>query len=123
MLNLQKSKPKSTHHIICRGKQITQFESRIHAILLTVRSYKYILFSAMVQIQPGKVSTYGGIARALHSGPRCVGQTLRKNPFAPEVPCHRVVAALLDIGGFQEEAFVVKEGRSQLYKEKEGIAK
>ncbi|KAI9915333.1 hypothetical protein PsorP6_007591 [Peronosclerospora sorghi] len=49
----------------------------------------------------------------------------RKNRFAPEVPCHRVVAASLDIGGFQalcsEKAYVVKEGRSQL--EKQGIAK
>ena len=25
----------------------------------------------------------------------------QKNPFAPEVPCHRVVAASLDLGGFK----------------------
>jgi methylated-DNA-[protein]-cysteine S-methyltransferase len=29
-----------------------------------------------------------------------VGQALRRNPFAPEVPCHRVIAADLTIGGF-----------------------
>lgn len=27
-------------------------------------------------------------------------QALRRNPFAPEVPCHRVVAASLELGGF-----------------------
>ena len=27
-------------------------------------------------------------------------QALRRNPFAPEVPCHRVVAANLELGGF-----------------------
>lgn len=27
-------------------------------------------------------------------------QALRRNPFAPEVPCHRVIAASLDLGGF-----------------------
>jgi 6-O-methylguanine DNA methyltransferase, DNA binding domain len=27
-------------------------------------------------------------------------QALRRNPYAPEVPCHRIVAASLDIGGF-----------------------
>jgi hypothetical protein len=27
--------------------------------------------------------------------------SLKKNPFAPEVPCHRVVAASLAIGGFK----------------------
>ncbi|CAH0520935.1 unnamed protein product [Peronospora belbahrii] len=82
-----KSKRKSTKYIMWRGKQITEFESRVYEIILT--------------IPVGKVSTYSGVAKALHSGPRCVGQALRKNPFAPEVPCHRVVSASLDIGGFQ----------------------
>ncbi|KAF6257408.1 hypothetical protein COO60DRAFT_1524353 [Scenedesmus sp. NREL 46B-D3] len=27
-------------------------------------------------------------------------QAMRRNPFAPAVPCHRVVAADLDLGGF-----------------------
>lgn len=27
-------------------------------------------------------------------------QALRRNPYAPEVPCHRVIAASLDLGGF-----------------------
>ena len=31
---------------------------------------------------------------------RAVGSALRKNPFAPEVPCHRVIASNLTIGGF-----------------------
>lgn len=27
-------------------------------------------------------------------------QALRRNPFAPDVPCHRVVSSSLQIGGF-----------------------
>lgn len=27
-------------------------------------------------------------------------QALRRNPFAPAVPCHRVIAASLELGGF-----------------------
>ncbi len=27
-------------------------------------------------------------------------QALRRNPFAPVVPCHRVIAASLSLGGF-----------------------
>ena len=27
-------------------------------------------------------------------------QALRRNPFAPKVPCHRVIAASLELGGF-----------------------
>jgi methylated-DNA-[protein]-cysteine S-methyltransferase len=30
-----------------------------------------------------------------------VGNTLRRNPFAPVVPCHRVIANTMFIGGFQ----------------------
>jgi methylated-DNA-[protein]-cysteine S-methyltransferase len=30
-----------------------------------------------------------------------VGQALRRNPYAPRVPCHRVIAADLTLGGFR----------------------
>ncbi|HLF54816.1 MAG TPA: MGMT family protein [Candidatus Nanoarchaeia archaeon] len=52
------------------------------------------------KIPKGKVSTYGAIAKALNSSPRAVGQALRCNPYAPIVPCHRVVASGGKIGGF-----------------------
>jgi len=53
-------------------------------------------------IPKGRVSTYGDLARALDppSSARAVGQAMRRNPFAPTVPCHRVVAADLQLGGF-----------------------
>jgi len=51
----------------------------------------------------GRVTTYGEIARALGSkGFRAVGMSMNKNPYAPEVPCHRVVGAGGKIGGFAE---------------------
>ena len=31
---------------------------------------------------------------------QAVGQALKRNPFAPQVPCHRVVASDLSLGGF-----------------------
>jgi methylated-DNA-[protein]-cysteine S-methyltransferase len=30
-----------------------------------------------------------------------VGNALRRNPFAPTVPCHRVIANNMFLGGFQ----------------------
>eukprot|EP00292_Cryptomonas_paramecium_P032356 CAMPEP_0113693120 /NCGR_PEP_ID=MMETSP0038_2-20120614/19486_1 /TAXON_ID=2898 /ORGANISM="Cryptomonas paramecium" /LENGTH=85 /DNA_ID=CAMNT_0000615153 /DNA_START=63 /DNA_END=317 /DNA_ORIENTATION=+ /assembly_acc=CAM_ASM_000170 len=62
-----------------KQKQVTPFEERV--------------YSLCTNIPIGKVATYGEMARALNSSPRAVGQALRKNPFAPEVPCHRVIAA------------------------------
>jgi methylated-DNA-[protein]-cysteine S-methyltransferase len=31
---------------------------------------------------------------------RAIGQALNKNPFAPKVPCHRVVSSDGSLGGF-----------------------
>lgn len=39
----------------------------------------------------------------LHSSARAVGNGRRNNPFAPEAPCHRVLAANGSIGGFNGE--------------------
>ncbi len=51
-------------------------------------------------IPKGKVSTYGAVAKALKSGPRAVGQALKCNPYAPAVPCHRVIASDGSLGGY-----------------------
>lgn len=48
----------------------------------------------------GYFSTYGSVSRALNSSPRAVGGALRHNPFAPIVPCHRVIRSDGKIGGF-----------------------
>lgn len=53
-------------------------------------------------IPPGQTRTYGEVAQAL-GGPdlaRAVGQAMDQNPFAPVVPCHRVLAAGNKPGGF-----------------------
>ncbi len=58
------------------------------------------VYALCKNIPKGKVSTYGAIAKALKSSPRAVGQALRCNPYAPIVPCHRVVRSDGSIGGF-----------------------
>jgi methylated-DNA-[protein]-cysteine S-methyltransferase len=59
------------------------------------------VYDALALVPKGKVTTYGHIARYISCGsPRAIGQALRRNPFAPETPCHRVVSADLTIGGF-----------------------
>ena len=53
-------------------------------------------------IPPGETRTYGEVAEALGGKglARAVGQALGRNPFAPIVPCHRVLAADGRPGGF-----------------------
>lgn len=54
------------------------------------------------RIAPGTTVTYGEIAAELGEPglARAVGQALGANPFAPIVPCHRVLAAGQRSGGF-----------------------
>lgn len=59
------------------------------------------VYDACRRIPAGRVASYASLARAIGCGaPRAVGQALARNPFAPEVPCHRVIAADGTIGGF-----------------------
>lgn len=54
------------------------------------------------RIPPGQTRSYGDLAGEL-GGPavaRAVGQALGRNHFAPLVPCHRVLAAGHQAGGF-----------------------
>ncbi|MEG0557842.1 MAG: MGMT family protein [Comamonas sp.] len=53
-------------------------------------------------LAPGQTCTYGDVAGALGDMglARAVGQALGANPFAPVVPCHRVLAAGRQPGGF-----------------------
>ncbi len=53
------------------------------------------------KIPKGKISTYREIAGAMKTKAyRQIGQALKRNPYAPKVPCHRVVKSNGDIGGF-----------------------
>ncbi|HHC71368.1 MAG TPA: methylated-DNA--[protein]-cysteine S-methyltransferase [Thiotrichales bacterium] len=57
------------------------------------------VWSALREIPPGRVLTYGELARDLGSSPRAVGGACRTNPLPIVVPCHRVVSAS-GIGGY-----------------------
>ena len=49
----------------------------------------------------GKITTYKELAHAINSKAyRAVGTAMNKNPFAPEIPCHRVVNSNGKVGKF-----------------------
>lgn len=64
------------------------------------------VYKACSKLKAGQVMTYGDLANkiGIKNGARAVGQALKINPFAPFVPCHRVVAAN-SIGGFGGKKF------------------
>ena len=69
----------------------------------TLTLFRRRVLRALCQVPPGSYTTYLALSDHLASSPRAVGNALRNNPFAPRVPCHRVVAADGGIGGFGGE--------------------
>lgn len=68
---------------------------------MAVTPFQDRVYAACSQIPCGRVVTYAELARQIGcASPRAVGQALKRNPFAPTVPCHRVVASDRTLGGF-----------------------
>ena len=68
----------------------------------SLTAFQKKVFLATLKIPRGQVRTYAWVAGEVGSpsGVRAVGQALKKNPYAPGVPCHRVVASNGSIGGY-----------------------
>lgn len=70
-----------------KGRKVTTFEQRV--------------YDQVCLVPVGRVTTYAEMSKALdcHSA-QAIGQALKRNPSAPEVPCHRVIRADHTIGGY-----------------------
>jgi O-6-methylguanine DNA methyltransferase len=79
------------------GKESSQFFNLSYDHL---RVYTGQVLMVVSQIPVGYVSSYGFIAKAVGGGPRAIGNVMASNPFAPIVPCHRVVTSDLRLGGY-----------------------
>jgi methylated-DNA-[protein]-cysteine S-methyltransferase len=64
-------------------------------------SFQSQVYLALCQVPQGSVTTYKHIATHINcKSSQAVGQALKRNPWAPAVPCHRVVSSDLTLGGF-----------------------
>lgn len=79
--------------------------------------FENLVYEATKKIPKGRVSTYSSIASYIGrpKAARAVGNALNKNPYAPQVPCHRVLKSDGSLGGFSfgskaKIAILKKEG-------------
>eukprot|EP00729_Bicosta_minor_P013929 gene13929-15342_t len=71
------------------------------ATKLKPTAFQQKVYAATAAIPEGFVSTYGAVAAAVGcTASRPVGGALRRNSWAPGIPCHRVVATDRKLGGF-----------------------
>lgn len=96
---LLKGEPRDLDEVVLDEESLSDFHRRVYAITRRIR--------------PGQTRTYGDIATELGDKglARAVGQALGLNPFAPVVPCHRVLAAGGKPGGFSAHGGAVSKLR------------
>jgi O-6-methylguanine DNA methyltransferase len=66
-------------------------------------SFQKAVYAATLEIPLGETRSYAWVARRIGApkSSRAVGNALNKNPYAPFVPCHRVIASDGSLGGFR----------------------
>ena len=87
----------------------------------TTTPFRQRVYDACSLIPKGRVTTYKQLAKEINCAScQAIGQALRHNPFAPKVPCHRVVKTDRSLGGYggntsgpkwdKKRNFLIKEG-------------
>ena len=73
--------------------------------------FQKAVYRVVARIPRGRTITYAQVARTIGrpKATRAVGNALNRNPFAPAVPCHRVIRSDGNIGGFASGSEVKKK--------------
>jgi methylated-DNA-[protein]-cysteine S-methyltransferase len=60
------------------------------------------VWNCLKKIPKGKVKTYKQVAIAINNpkAARAVANACAKNPYAPKIPCHRVIRTDRSLGGY-----------------------
>ena len=68
----------------------------------TLTAFQKKVLVVTLNIPRGEVRSYNQVANEAGSprSARAVGSVMAKNPYAPMVPCHRVISASGSIGGY-----------------------
>ena len=83
------------------------------------KNFNQKVYELLKKIPKGKVTTYRILAEKLGTKAyRAVGNAMATNPYAPKVPCHRVVNSNGNVGNYSGKGG--KKGKIRML-EKEGV--
>ena len=89
-------------------REPTKFETRV--------------YEALCRVPAGNVVTYKTLGSAVGcASGQAIGNAMRRNPYAPEVPCHRVILSTLKLGGFMGDINGESVERKRRLLEDEGV--
>ncbi|MFL2903135.1 MAG: methylated-DNA--[protein]-cysteine S-methyltransferase [Candidatus Pelagibacter sp.] len=78
---------------------------------LSGTSFQLKVWNYLKKIPKGKVKTYLEVAKAIGKPRsfRAVANALGRNPYSPEIPCHRVIRSDGKIGGYSGKGGIKKK--------------
>lgn len=91
---------------VLESRSITEFQRKVYLALL--------------EVPRGETISYKQLGECIGCrSAQAIGQALKRNPLAPEVPCHRVIASDGSIGGFhgQREGEMIDKKKALLKSE------
>lgn len=67
----------------------------------SITNFQRKVYLALLEVPRGTTISYKELGKMIGcKSARAIGQALKRNPFAPDVPCHRVINSDGTIGGF-----------------------
>ena len=65
-------------------------------------NFQVKVWTYLRKIPRGSIKTYSQVAKAIGKplAARAVGKAIGKNPYAPKIPCHRVIRSNGSLGGY-----------------------
>lgn len=71
-------------------------------MILKGTKFQVKVWNYLKKIPKGKIVTYLDVAKAINKpkSVRAVANAIGKNPYAPKIPCHRVIRSDGSLGGY-----------------------
>ncbi len=67
----------------------------------SITEFQRKVYLALLEVPRGATISYKQLGEKIGcKSAQAIGQALKRNPFAPDVPCHRVIKSDGSIGGF-----------------------
>ena len=73
--------------------------------------FQILVWKELLKIPAGQTKTYKDIAIAIGkpNSSRAVANACAQNPYAPEVPCHRVIRSDGSLGGYSADGGIKRK--------------
>ena len=71
-------------------------------MILKGTNFQLKVWKYLKKIPKGQIRTYSDVAKAINkpNSVRAVANAIGKNPYAPKIPCHRVIRSDGSLGGY-----------------------